>query len=457
MGRNLQGTPTGAAECRHGPNTPETCTSEHPAARRPVMVGSLTQLAANVQPEPPCTVSEPSAAESSPWRRGNDANEQRRVRVEEKLQTAARAHLQWPWRKHGNFTIQQCYMAAPGAGTYPSSPHVCQLKQRRKQRLMTTVPSRAGYSVLRNGTLDRGPWARTGWWTKAKDRLRPFKARAWRVNIERKNEPTLYGVILSPPSLAFGGSLQLGPKGSIRAEPLGGYGVCGNCSTGAQEPPRNIPQKPDASSTAPRPTTLCMERWGLLPRCNGPIMSKAPAFCARSQKRLRSYWLRNALPAAGHDRQDPRPGVGHPEVVLANDEAAGIAAQVQSGLCRRVVTRECSSSATAGLSLPIAGMDAARVARGLLQARRTHYIYRFSPTDSRLPTRLLAYLVFLESAAWPPGRYAVGQKARDPAWPFSDYIRVAVLEDCHSGTLGATCGGEQGAPLTTDADGPCLD
>lgn len=29
------------------------------------MVGSLTQLAANVQPEPPCTVSEPSAAESS--------------------------------------------------------------------------------------------------------------------------------------------------------------------------------------------------------------------------------------------------------------------------------------------------------------------------------------------------------------------------------------------------------
>lgn len=228
----------------------------------------------------------------SPWRRGNGANEERRVRVEEKLQTAARAHLQWPWRKHGNFTIQQCYMAAPGAGTYPSSPHVCQLKQRRKQRLMTTVPSRAGYSVLRNGTLDRGPWARTGWWTKAKDRLRPFKARAWRVNIERKNEPTLYGVLLSPPSLAFGGSLQLGPKGSIRAEPLGGYGVCGNRSTGAQEPPRNIPQKPDASSTAPRPTTLCMERWGLLPRCNGPIMSKAPAFCARSQKRLRSYWLR---------------------------------------------------------------------------------------------------------------------------------------------------------------------
>lgn len=228
----------------------------------------------------------------SPWRRGNDANEEHRVRVEEKLQTAARAHLQWPWRKHGNFTIQQCYMAAPGAGTYPSSPHVCQLKQRRKQRLMTTVPSRAGYSVLRNGTLDRGPWARTGWWTKAKDRLRPFKARAWRVNIERKNEPTLYGVLLSPPSLAFGGSLQLGPKGSICAEPLGGYGVCGNRSTGAQELRRNVPQKPDASSTAPRPTTLCKERWGLLPRCNGPIMSKAPAFCARSQKRLRIYWLR---------------------------------------------------------------------------------------------------------------------------------------------------------------------
>ena len=34
-----------------------------------------------------------------------------------------------------------------------------------------------------------------------------------------------------------------------------------------------------------------------------------------------------------------------------------------------------------------------------------------TPTDSRLPTPPLAYLVLRESAAWPPGRYAVGHES----------------------------------------------